>query len=222
MWEGYWLCKYIMPNLHFMSYAFRRAAWGFNNIYFNCCYLTFWLHLDGRKDGNSFNSGPAPPPPPGTPPITKSNRNHKSGSNNSPSGSDNSDGSKKSGIGGGGIAGIIISLLVVGAVVAFFLVKRRSKRSSADIEKPDNQPLAPLASNDMHGNLWNFAVRWLVNNTLIIPVVLLFFCCGSEFMLVLLQVWEFHVWMIFWMIILGSWFWSSHCTLFFTCLSTSK
>ncbi|KAK4772191.1 hypothetical protein SAY86_013966 [Trapa natans] len=103
-----------------------------------------------QKDGNSFNSSPAPPPPPGTPPITKSNRNHNSGSTNSPSGSDNSVGSKKTGIGGGGIAGIIISLLVVGALIAFFIVKRRSKRSSSDIEKSDNQPLAPLASNDMH------------------------------------------------------------------------
>ncbi|KAK4765168.1 hypothetical protein SAY86_026258 [Trapa natans] len=106
------------------------------------------IHL--QKDGNSFNSGPAPPPPPGTPPITKSNRNHNSGSNDSSSGSDSS---KKSGIGGGGIAGIIISLLVVGALIAFFLVKRRSKRSSSDIEKFDNQPLASLASNDMHAEL---------------------------------------------------------------------
>ncbi|OWM66521.1 hypothetical protein CDL15_Pgr013738 [Punica granatum] len=106
------------------------------------------IHL--QRDGNSFSSGPAPPPPPGTPPITKSNRNHRSGSNNSPSDSDNGGGGKKSGIGGGGIAGIIISLLVVGGIIAFFLVKRRSKRSSPDIEKFDNQPLAPLASNDMH------------------------------------------------------------------------
>ncbi|PKI44408.1 hypothetical protein CRG98_035211, partial [Punica granatum] len=108
------------------------------------------LPLDTLRDGNSFSSGPAPPPPPGTPPITKSNRNHRSGSNNSPSDSDNGGGGKKSGIGGGGIAGIIISLLVVGGIIAFFLVKRRSKRSSPDIEKFDNQPLAPLASNDMH------------------------------------------------------------------------
>lgn len=109
------------------------------------------IYFDVRKDGNSFTSGPAPPPPPGTPPITKSNRNHKSHSDG--------DGSKKSGIGGGGIAGIVISLLVIGAIVAFFLVKRRSKRSSPDIEKFDNQPLAPLASNDMHGNLEIFITR---------------------------------------------------------------
>ncbi|KAK4791533.1 hypothetical protein SAY86_031946 [Trapa natans] len=95
-----------------------------------------------QKDGNSFNSGPAPPPPPGTPPT---NQYHKSGGD-SPS---NSGGSKKSGIGGGGIAGIIISLLIVGAVIAFFLVKRRSKRSPADIER-FNQPVEPLAPNDMH------------------------------------------------------------------------
>ncbi|MBA0840350.1 hypothetical protein Goarm_002938 [Gossypium armourianum] len=53
------------------------------------------------------------------------------------------------GIGGGAIAGIVISILIIGAIVAFFLVKRRSRRSSSDIEKLDNQPLAPLASNEV-------------------------------------------------------------------------
>ncbi|KAF5452873.1 hypothetical protein F2P56_027831 [Juglans regia] len=98
------------------------------------------------KDGNSWNSGSAPPPPPGTPPASK-NPNHKSGSNNSPS--DGAGGGNKSGIGGGAIAGIVISILVVGAIVAFFLIKRRSKRSLSDIEKLDNQPFAPLASNEV-------------------------------------------------------------------------
>ncbi|KAK6118725.1 hypothetical protein DH2020_047530 [Rehmannia glutinosa] len=54
----------------------------------------------------------------------------------------------KSGIGGGAIAGIVISILVVGAIVAFFIIKRRSRKSSTDIEKLDNQPFAPLASQE--------------------------------------------------------------------------
>ncbi|KAJ9179489.1 hypothetical protein P3X46_011271 [Hevea brasiliensis] len=97
-----------------------------------------------QMEGNNWNSGPAPPPPPGTPPAHR-NPGHKSGGNNSPSDS----GGKKSGIGGGGIAGIIISIFVVGGIVAFFLVKKRSKRPSTDIEKLDNQPFAPLSSNEV-------------------------------------------------------------------------
>ncbi|PPS08017.1 hypothetical protein GOBAR_AA12628 [Gossypium barbadense] len=105
-----------------------------------------------QKDGNSWSLGPAPPPPPGTPPATRNNRNHKSASNSSPSDSGSSGGpggGSKSGIGGGGIAGIVISILIVGALVAFFLVKRRSRRTSSDIEKLDNQPFAPLPSNEV-------------------------------------------------------------------------
>ncbi|KAJ6963208.1 STRUBBELIG-RECEPTOR FAMILY 6 [Populus alba x Populus x berolinensis] len=96
-----------------------------------------------QKDGNNWNSGSAPPPPPGTPPAHKG-PSQKSGG---PSGSGAGGGSKKSGIGAGGIAGIIISIFLVGGIVAFFLVKRRSRRSS-DIEKLDNQPLAPLSSTN--------------------------------------------------------------------------
>ncbi|XP_011048642.1 PREDICTED: protein STRUBBELIG-RECEPTOR FAMILY 6 [Populus euphratica] len=99
-----------------------------------------------QKDGNNWNSGPAPPPPPGTPPARKG-PSQKSGGNDSRSGSGAGGGSKKSGIGAGGIAGIIISIFLVGGIVAFFLVKRRSRRSS-DIEKLDNQPLAPLSSTN--------------------------------------------------------------------------
>eukprot|EP00258_Populus_trichocarpa_P014562 XP_006369070.2 protein STRUBBELIG-RECEPTOR FAMILY 6 [Populus trichocarpa] len=99
-----------------------------------------------QKDGNNWNSGPAPPPPPGTPPAHKG-PSQKSGGNDSSSGSGAGGGSKKSGIGAGGIAGIIISIFLVGGIVAFFLVKRRSRRSS-DIEKLDNQPLAPLSSTN--------------------------------------------------------------------------
>ncbi|KAE8719967.1 Protein STRUBBELIG-RECEPTOR FAMILY 6 [Hibiscus syriacus] len=106
------------------------------------------IHL--KRDGNSWSSGPAPPPPPGTP-ATTGTRKHNSGGNGS--GSDASrGGSGSSGIGGGAIAGIVISILIVGAIVAFFLVKRRSRRSSSDIEKLDNQSLAPLASNEVHEN----------------------------------------------------------------------
>ncbi|KAH8514144.1 hypothetical protein H0E87_007121 [Populus deltoides] len=100
-----------------------------------------------QKDGNNWNSGPAPPPPPGTPPTPKG-PSHKSGGNDSPSGGGAGGGSKKSGIGGGGIAGIIISIFVVGGIVAFFLVKRRSRRSSLDLEMLDNQPFAPLSSTN--------------------------------------------------------------------------
>ncbi|XP_065867185.1 protein STRUBBELIG-RECEPTOR FAMILY 6 [Euphorbia lathyris] len=100
------------------------------------------------KDGNSWSSGPAPPPPPGTPPARR-NPGHSSGGGKSPSSGSDDGGSKKSGIGGGGIAGIIISILVVAAVVAFFIVKRRSKKRSPDIEKLDNEPFAPLTSNEV-------------------------------------------------------------------------
>ncbi|MBA0868974.1 hypothetical protein Goshw_021362 [Gossypium schwendimanii] len=111
-----------------------------------------------QKDGNSWSLGPAPPPPPGTPPATRNNRNHKSGSNSSPSDGDSSGGpggGSKSGIGGGVIAGIVISILIVGALVAFFLVKRRSRRTSSDIEKLDNQPFAPLPSNEVQDSNLN-------------------------------------------------------------------
>ncbi|KAM0956355.1 hypothetical protein ACFX2A_025144 [Malus domestica] len=111
-------------------------------------HFTGWIpeqlkNINLEKDGNMWNSGPAPPPPPGTPPA-KSNGNHKSGSNNSPS--KGGSGEKKSGIGGGAIAGIVISLLVVTAIVAFFLIKKRSKKSSSDVEKFESRPFDPLAS----------------------------------------------------------------------------
>ncbi|TKY64184.1 STRUBBELIG-RECEPTOR FAMILY 7 [Spatholobus suberectus] len=117
-------------------------------------HFTGWIpeqlkSINLQKGGNAWSSGPAPPPPPGTPPVTR-NRDHKSG-RHSPSDADSSDsGGKKSGIGGGGVAGIVISILVVGAIVAFFLMKRRSKKSFNDVEKFDNQPLAPLTSNEVH------------------------------------------------------------------------
>ncbi|XP_020238367.1 protein STRUBBELIG-RECEPTOR FAMILY 7 [Cajanus cajan] len=118
-------------------------------------HFTGWIpeqlkNINLQKDGNAWSSGPAPPPPPGTPPVTTRNRNHKSGGHTTSDGDSNDGGDKKSGIGGGGIAGIVISILVVGAIVAFFLVKRRSKKSSNDVEKLDNQPLAPHTSNDVH------------------------------------------------------------------------
>ncbi|CAH8293625.1 unnamed protein product [Eruca vesicaria subsp. sativa] len=113
------------------------------------------IHL--QKDGNSFNTGPAPPPPPGTPPPIHKSPTPKSGNRgSSPSHGDSSSSSdsKSSGLGAGGIAGIVISLLVVTAVIAFFLIKRkRSKRtsSSTDIENADNvnQPFS-LTSNDIY------------------------------------------------------------------------
>ncbi|CAI9773545.1 unnamed protein product [Fraxinus pennsylvanica] len=100
-----------------------------------------------QMSGNSWSSGPAPPPPPGTPPASRPNRHHKSGGN-SGSSDGGGDGSK-SGIGAGGVVGIVISILVVGAIAAFFIMKRRSRKRSMDIEKPENQPFAPLASQEV-------------------------------------------------------------------------
>ncbi|KAH7546982.1 hypothetical protein FEM48_Zijuj01G0258800 [Ziziphus jujuba var. spinosa] len=116
-------------------------------------HFTGWVpeplkNINLKKDGNSWSSGPAPPPPPGTPPAGRNNRNHKSGGNDTPS-SGGGGGGGKSGIGAGGIAGIVISIFVVGGIIAFFLIKRKSRRSSADIEKLDNQPFAPLNSNEV-------------------------------------------------------------------------
>ncbi|XP_054783691.1 protein STRUBBELIG-RECEPTOR FAMILY 7-like [Prosopis cineraria] len=118
-------------------------------------HFTGWIpeqlkSINLQTSGNAWNSGPAPPPPPGTPPASGRNRHHKSDGSNSSSDGGTSDGEKKSGIGAGGIAGIVISILLVGAVVAFFLVKRKSRKSSSDIEKLDNEPFAPLNSNEVH------------------------------------------------------------------------
>ncbi|KAK4480780.1 hypothetical protein RD792_011631 [Penstemon davidsonii] len=107
-----------------------------------------------QTNGNSFITGPAPPPPPGTPPATRPTRNHNSGSNGGSSNNRGSgDGGSKSSIGGGAIAGIVISILVIGALLAFFILKRvrsKNKRPSSDIEKLDNQPFVPLASQEVH------------------------------------------------------------------------
>ncbi|KAF7843704.1 protein STRUBBELIG-RECEPTOR FAMILY 7-like [Senna tora] len=122
-------------------------------------HFTGWIperlkNINLQGDGNAWSSGSAPPPPPGTPPVTRSTPSHKSGSSarNAPSDAGTSDGDKKSGIGGGGIAGIVISIIVVGAIVAFFLMKKRSRnrKPSPDLENVDNQPFAPLTSNEVH------------------------------------------------------------------------
>ena len=48
----------------------------------------------------------------------------------------------------------MISIFVVGGIVAFFLMKKRKSRTSlSDIEKLDNQPFAPLASNEVQGKI---------------------------------------------------------------------
>ncbi|KAL0341777.1 UNVERIFIED_CONTAM: protein STRUBBELIG-RECEPTOR FAMILY 6 [Sesamum calycinum] len=119
-------------------------------------HFTGWIpeQLKGinlKTSGNSFNSGPAPPPPPGTPPATRPNRNHRSGGGGGGSSNDggSGNGGGKSGIGGGAVAGIVISVLVVGAIAAFFIVKKRSRKPATDIEKLDNQPFAPLASQEV-------------------------------------------------------------------------
>ncbi|KAL8232489.1 hypothetical protein R6Q57_002267 [Mikania cordata] len=101
-------------------------------------------NINLQKDGNSWNSGPAPPPPPGTPAAGRGGQNRQPGSN-SPSADGSSGGGKKSGVGGGAIAGIVISILVVGAIIAFFLLKKRSKKKSADIERTDDHTFAPVA-----------------------------------------------------------------------------
>ncbi|XP_047328662.1 protein STRUBBELIG-RECEPTOR FAMILY 7-like [Impatiens glandulifera] len=104
-----------------------------------------------QQGGNLLNSGPAPPPPPGTPPTPTGNPNSSNENNRPNVSTTSSDGGskKKSGISGGAVAGIVISLLVVGSVIAFFIMRKRTRRSSTDIEKFDNQPLAPHVSNDV-------------------------------------------------------------------------
>lgn len=102
-----------------------------------------------QSNGNSFDSGPAPPPPPGTPTSTP-NPNHKSGGNSGPSnGGGSGSGGHKSGVGAGAVAGIIISIFVVAAIVIFVIMKRRSRKSTTDIEKLNNQPFAPLTSQEV-------------------------------------------------------------------------
>lgn len=58
----------------------------------------------------------------------------------------------------------MISIIIVGAIVAFFLMKRRSRKPSLDVENVDKRPFAPLASNEVHGNvLLTFSI-FHVNN----------------------------------------------------------
>lgn len=142
-----------LQNNQFTGTIDVLANLGLNTLDVENNRFTGWIpaQLKGinlKTGGNSWSSGPAPPPPPGTPPASRPNRNHKSGGNGQPS-DNGSGGSGKSGIGGGAIAGIVISLLVVGAIVTFFIVKKRSRKSSLDIEKLDNQPFAPLASQEV-------------------------------------------------------------------------
>lgn len=49
------------------------------------------------------------------------------------------------------MAGIIISIFVVAALVIFVIMKRRSRKSTTDVEKLDNQPFAPLTSQEVRG-----------------------------------------------------------------------
>ncbi|PWA47013.1 leucine-rich repeat protein [Artemisia annua] len=112
--------------------------------------FTGWIpnrlnNINLQKDGNLWNSGPAPPSPPGPPAAAGGGSQNRQPSGNNPSTGGSSDSGKKSGVGGGAIAGIVISILVVAALIAFFLFKRRSKKTSADIEKTDDQFFAPVA-----------------------------------------------------------------------------
>ncbi|XP_075493351.1 protein STRUBBELIG-RECEPTOR FAMILY 6-like [Primulina tabacum] len=103
-----------------------------------------------QSNGNSFDSGPAPPPPPSTPPASTLNPNHKSGGNSdSSNGGGSGTGGHKSGVGAGAVAGIIISIFVVAAIVIFVIMKRLSRKSITDIEKLNNQPFAPLTSQEV-------------------------------------------------------------------------
>lgn len=102
-------------------------------------------NINLQKDGNSWNSGPAPPAPPGS-----RTNHHKSGSHKSSEDSNSGDG--KSGISAGGIVGIILAILVVVVLVGFFLFKRRIRRPSPDLEKVDiHKPFVAAASNDVEG-----------------------------------------------------------------------
>ncbi|KAL0463760.1 UNVERIFIED_CONTAM: protein STRUBBELIG-RECEPTOR FAMILY 7 [Sesamum latifolium] len=112
------------------------------------------IHL--QLSGNLFKDVPAPPTSPGTPPARRPpNQNQKSEATSSSLHSGGSEGNggggSKSGIGAGAIAGIVISVLIVGAIIALFIVKRRSRKPSVDIEKHDNVPFAPPASQQSQG-----------------------------------------------------------------------
>ncbi|KAK9056535.1 hypothetical protein SSX86_023897 [Deinandra increscens subsp. villosa] len=115
-------------------------------------------NINLQKDGNSWNSGPAPPPPPGTPPAGGGGQNRRPAGNiPSTSGSSGGGGGgKKSGVGGGAIAGIVISVLVVAAIVAFFLLRKRSKKSSTDIEKTEDRSFPPVAPPPVEGKCDSF------------------------------------------------------------------
>ncbi|XP_076890437.1 protein STRUBBELIG-RECEPTOR FAMILY 7-like [Bidens hawaiensis] len=102
-------------------------------------------NINLQKDGNLWNSGPAPPPPPGTPAAGGGGQNRQPVGNSPSTGGSSSGGGKKSGVGGGAIAGIVISILVVSAIIAFVLLKKRSKKSSNDIEKTMDHSLPPVA-----------------------------------------------------------------------------
>ncbi|XP_021720364.1 protein STRUBBELIG-RECEPTOR FAMILY 7-like [Chenopodium quinoa] len=114
-------------------------------------HFTGWVprqlqNINIQKDGNSWNSGPAPPAPPGS-----QTNHHKSGNHGKLSESSSS-GDGKSGISAGAIVGIILAIVVVVAVVGFILFKRRIRRPSPDVEKVDiHKPFVAPASNDVEG-----------------------------------------------------------------------
>uniref|UniRef100_A0A7N0RJ77 Protein kinase domain-containing protein n=1 Tax=Kalanchoe fedtschenkoi TaxID=63787 RepID=A0A7N0RJ77_KALFE len=130
-------------------------------------HFTGWIperlnSINLQKDGNKFDSGPAPPPPPGTPPlspIAPSGDRRDPGGNDTPSSGSGTGGGRNAGSSGGGgsksgigvgIAVVVVSVLLIGAIVVFFLLKRkRSKRSSADIEKPDKLSFNPVPTKDV-------------------------------------------------------------------------
>ncbi|KAL0429967.1 UNVERIFIED_CONTAM: protein STRUBBELIG-RECEPTOR FAMILY 6 [Sesamum radiatum] len=130
------------------------------------------IHL--QLSGNLFKDVPAPPPSPGTPAKRPPNQNQKSGATSSSLHSGGSEGNggggSKSGIGAGAIAGIIISVLIVGAILALFIVKRRSRKSSVDIEKHDNLPFAPPASQQ--SQVMNSVQSSSTTSTMETPVVI--------------------------------------------------
>ncbi|KAK4395012.1 protein STRUBBELIG-RECEPTOR FAMILY 6 [Sesamum angolense] len=91
-------------------------------------HFTGWIpeQLKGinlKTSGNSFNSGPAPPPPPGTPPATR------------PPTTD--------------LEVVVVVHPMMEEVEMEEANRKRSRKPATDIEKLDNQPFAPLASQEV-------------------------------------------------------------------------
>ncbi|GKA39321.1 STRUBBELIG-receptor family 7-like protein isoform X2 [Tanacetum coccineum] len=107
--------------------------------------------LGPLKDGNSWNSGPAPPSPPGTPTAAGGGSQNRQPMGNNPSvgGDGSSNSGRKSGVSGGAIARIIISILVVAALIAFFLSRKYPKSHLQILKRPTTSFLLMFLHRNM-------------------------------------------------------------------------